>query len=218
MAHKTLIGGTAYEISGGKTLIGGTAYSIKNGKTLVNGTVYEIGFNVTITIKGNSNNIYASVSINDEYVSDTELNVVSGTEITCFVRTYSDKRNAYILVNGEEVFSTDTSGEYEYIANKNATIHMYSTDDGESYNREHFGVITIVEEGNIEYVINTVYAYYPNVPKFLCAKEGTTFAEIYTVDAEGYVIYGSGYLKLDGNKVKGTDVIVANAWYYAYEN
>lgn len=44
MAHKTLIGGTAYEISGGKTLINGTAYSIKNGKTLIGGTVYEIGF------------------------------------------------------------------------------------------------------------------------------------------------------------------------------
>ena len=44
MAHKTLIGGTIYEISGGKTLVGGTAYSIKNGKTLVGGTAYEVGF------------------------------------------------------------------------------------------------------------------------------------------------------------------------------
>lgn len=44
MAHKTLIGGTAYEISGGKTLVNGTAYSIKNGKTLVGGTAYEIAF------------------------------------------------------------------------------------------------------------------------------------------------------------------------------
>lgn len=46
MAHKTLIGGTAYEISGGKTLVNGTAYSIKNGKTLVGGTAYEVGFAV----------------------------------------------------------------------------------------------------------------------------------------------------------------------------
>ena len=44
MAHKTLIGGTAYEIKGGKTLIDGTAYEIKGGKTLVGGTVYEVGF------------------------------------------------------------------------------------------------------------------------------------------------------------------------------
>lgn len=44
MAHKTLVGGTAYEISGGKTLIGGTAYSIAGGKTLVGGTAYDISF------------------------------------------------------------------------------------------------------------------------------------------------------------------------------
>lgn len=44
MGHKTLIGGTAYEITGGKTLVDGTAYSIKNGKTLVDGTAYEVGF------------------------------------------------------------------------------------------------------------------------------------------------------------------------------
>ena len=44
MAHKTLINGTYYEISGGKTLVNGTAYSIKGGKTLVGGTAYEVDF------------------------------------------------------------------------------------------------------------------------------------------------------------------------------
>lgn len=44
MAHKTLIGGTAYEISGGKTLVNGTAYSIAGGKTLVGGTEYDVSF------------------------------------------------------------------------------------------------------------------------------------------------------------------------------
>lgn len=48
MAHKTLIGGTAYEITGGKTLVDGTAYSIKSGKTLVGGTAYEVGFGPSI--------------------------------------------------------------------------------------------------------------------------------------------------------------------------
>lgn len=55
MAHKTLIGGTAYEITGGKTLVNGTAYSIKSGKTLVDGTAYEVGFGPSIfsfTING----------------------------------------------------------------------------------------------------------------------------------------------------------------------
>lgn len=44
MAHKTLIGGTAYEISGGKTLVNGTAYKIDKGRTLVSGTGYDISF------------------------------------------------------------------------------------------------------------------------------------------------------------------------------
>lgn len=43
MAHKTLVNGTSYEISGGKTLVDGTAYSISGGKTLVGGTTYKIG-------------------------------------------------------------------------------------------------------------------------------------------------------------------------------
>jgi hypothetical protein len=53
MAHKTLINGTAYEITGGKTLVGGTAYEITGGKTLVDGTVRDIEFgdgNITFTI------------------------------------------------------------------------------------------------------------------------------------------------------------------------
>ena len=44
MAHKTLVNGTAYEVSGGRTLVNGTGYSIDKGKTLVNGTAYTIDF------------------------------------------------------------------------------------------------------------------------------------------------------------------------------
>ena len=44
MAGKTLIGGTAYTITGGKALVGGTAYGISKGKTLVGGTAYNISF------------------------------------------------------------------------------------------------------------------------------------------------------------------------------
>ena len=50
MAHKTLIGGTAYEITGGKTLVNGTAYSIDKGKTLVGGTAYEVAFGPKLNV------------------------------------------------------------------------------------------------------------------------------------------------------------------------
>ena len=48
MGHKTLIGGTAYEIKGGRTLIGGTGYDIKGGRTLIAGTGYNISFGTPI--------------------------------------------------------------------------------------------------------------------------------------------------------------------------
>lgn len=44
MAHKALVGGAAYTITGGKTLVNGTAYTITGGKTLVNGTTFSISF------------------------------------------------------------------------------------------------------------------------------------------------------------------------------
>ena len=55
MAHKTLIGGTAYKITGGRDLIDGTGYAKKSGKVLIGGTTYEIGFEpseFTMTISG----------------------------------------------------------------------------------------------------------------------------------------------------------------------
>lgn len=47
MAHKTWIGGTAYEIDGGKAMVDGTVYEIDHGTTLVDGTAYEVGFGPT---------------------------------------------------------------------------------------------------------------------------------------------------------------------------
>lgn len=48
MAHKTKIGGTAYEIGSGKVLVGGTGYSIDKGRTKVDGTGYDISFTLTV--------------------------------------------------------------------------------------------------------------------------------------------------------------------------
>ena len=49
MAHKTIAGGTAYAIKGGKTMVGGTSFGVKKGKTMVDGTVYEVGFGQAIS-------------------------------------------------------------------------------------------------------------------------------------------------------------------------
>lgn len=44
MAHRTLINGTGYDISGGREMIGGTGYDCKAGKTLIGGTAFTIPF------------------------------------------------------------------------------------------------------------------------------------------------------------------------------
>lgn len=62
MAHKTLIGGTAYEIKGGKTLIGGTGYEIKGGKTLVGGTGYNVKFGTPIGSLPVGSTVYFNVN------------------------------------------------------------------------------------------------------------------------------------------------------------
>ena len=50
MAHRTLINGTGYDISGGRDLIGGTGYGKKKGRVLVNGTGYDVPFSSGIPI------------------------------------------------------------------------------------------------------------------------------------------------------------------------
>ena len=44
MSHKTIIGGTLYDVKAGKCLVDGTAYSIQKGRTLVDGTGEDIVF------------------------------------------------------------------------------------------------------------------------------------------------------------------------------
>lgn len=50
MAHRTLIGGTGYDVAGGRDLIDGTSYSKKKGRVLVNGTGYDVPFSSGIPI------------------------------------------------------------------------------------------------------------------------------------------------------------------------
>lgn len=42
--HKTLVDGTAYDVTGGKCLVNGTVYNILKGRTLIDGTGYDITF------------------------------------------------------------------------------------------------------------------------------------------------------------------------------
>lgn len=165
MAHKTLIGGTAYEISGGKTLVNGTAYKIEKGKTLVGGTAYELGVMVTITINGGTDAFYsfAEVSIDgfkyggkyavgSNFITvcdNVQVTVPIGTEITCLLRAhYGDV--ASVKVNNNTVYSfkgesmsTFDGGSYKYTVVANANIDLINSDAKDS---SIGGTITITEE------------------------------------------------------------------------
>ena len=118
MAHKTLIGGTAYEIGGGKTLVNGTAYSIDKGKTLVDGTAYEVGFGPAIiefTVKRPSGiTTYQAVEgmnwwtwCDTEYSYDSNISYENGGLV-------KDGRS-YIILNDNFVYANEAivAAEYE---------------------------------------------------------------------------------------------------------
>lgn len=140
MAHKTLIGGTAYEIGGGKTLVGGTAYSIDKGKTLIGGTAYEVGFAkpmATVIVYNYSPGPYyeSTMTFPDEIASEGTYELPIGTELV-FSIFASKRHEGWIWVNYEQVAyaSGDSSAEYTYVLNGNISVEGYMNSYGPSIN------------------------------------------------------------------------------------
>ena len=108
--HKTLIGGTGYEITGGRTLVGGTWYSISKGRTLVDGTGYDISIGpgaIPVTITGSGAATYCQVVINGQtYTSAASGIEVSAGDVITF-RVYSAQKSTpgKVTINGEVVAS-----------------------------------------------------------------------------------------------------------------
>lgn len=105
MAHKTMIDGTSYEISGGKTLIDGATYSITGGKTLVDGATYGIEF-------GKPPSKYLTFS------SDTLFTLSKAGSITNWdgIIYYSFNAKEWIKWNGRDI-----SSNIIYLCGKNNT-------------------------------------------------------------------------------------------------
>jgi hypothetical protein len=77
-----------------------------------------------------------------EYSEDKTLEVPIGTIVTCKVENEADYYTAYILLNGEQVYSTPNSGSYDYTVTGNATISSKFKSD---VNNDNYGVIEITE-------------------------------------------------------------------------
>ena len=82
--HKTLVNGTAYEVTGGKCLVNGVAYSVKKGLALVDGTETEIKFQNGYTWVLNKNpNLSSGLNINVSFTSN-------GTQFSAIFSTYNE--------------------------------------------------------------------------------------------------------------------------------
>lgn len=124
MAHKNLVGGTAYDTKGGKCKAGGTGYSIKKGRTLVGGTGYDISFQGDVEVYTVSINkrgigtpdssgdiccavvdgtVYNNASLG-AYDDGPVLTVPFGTLITCYVR--SENYSTYHIEKDDEYVTT----------------------------------------------------------------------------------------------------------------
>lgn len=120
MAHKNMVGSTAYDTKGGKCLVGGTGYAIKKGRTLVGGTGYDVNFimqaSVTITGSGQTARLYAVVAGTKYTAAKSGLVVSTGDVITFCV--YSGTTKGSLIVDGETLLSPNTGSsatEYDWV-------------------------------------------------------------------------------------------------------
>ena len=138
MAHKTLIGGTAYEISGGKTLIGGTAYSIKNGKTLIDGTAHEVGFQSFVPVLDLGSMTFAYNQFLKLYVAELsstspfgDLSAVNAVQIGDEIISLTNPQHTdaeFIWTNYSHTAFPTADGEYFVRANRTAPYGDYYID------------------------------------------------------------------------------------------
>lgn len=148
MAHKTIVGGTQYNIKKGKALVGGTEYSVKKGKTLIGGTAYEVGFDdgmrriACVECDTSYAEIQYTIGNSGYTIGDVgEYVIPVGTVLECWVMDdngWSGGGFAGVVVNGAKVFETPSDGTYEYTVTKNATVRIV--------NNVERGVIYITEE------------------------------------------------------------------------
>lgn len=124
MAHKTLISGTAYSVTGGRELIGGTGYGCKAGKTLIGGTAFTVPFSKGIPLSTVTPG--AILHLNEsgspaqfcvaKHDYEPELN---GAGLTLIV-----KKSSY---GSEEAFGPSSTGNSYASSNVNKRLQTYAS-------------------------------------------------------------------------------------------
>lgn len=109
MAHKTLISGTAYSVTGGRELIGGTGYGCKAGKTLIGGTAFTVPFGRAVTVKTDATFSGSNLS----KATPNLLITCNGTTYTIGPQTAEDQANKTFTANtGDSVTLATSNNDY----------------------------------------------------------------------------------------------------------
>lgn len=116
MAHRNMVGGTAYDTSGGRALVDGTVYGIEKGKTMVDGTVREVlfedkGVHLSLNKYDSRNGSVLSADITDTQLSSS-VSGGTGTNYSGVHWELKDGKEWYQLQTGNSVVFSFTGTKY----------------------------------------------------------------------------------------------------------
>lgn len=143
-AHKTLVGGTAYTVQGGKCMVDGTVYNILKGRTLIDGTGWDITFPSALAMPVKGDLITMNLDGTDRLYR--VLKIVDGTTVEVFrvknldtLVRYSGTaeyagNNIDVALN-QTYYNTLTTAAKNAIVAKD--INQYSYANRGSYSNDH---------------------------------------------------------------------------------
>lgn len=154
MAHKTVINGTEYEITGGTALIDGTKYQIGRwGRTRIYGVEYNISLSKGILITINPDRIaytwrsysitIAGVSYNPKTLENKVIVYANTGDVIrtnrSIITSYPQYYGVYVRYNNGKVLQKTDASNYNYTVPSNiSAINIYATDESNSSYGMHY--------------------------------------------------------------------------------
>ena len=190
MAGKTLIGGTAYKITGGKAMINGASHKVTGGKAMTGGTVYSIKF---------SKNPKLSEVLADMAVKKVEYRNSSSASTTLPVLTYED--GDYILVFFKDKMTLMRDDQRDNVFDVNGGVEL--TFD--------FSVPSVKIDNSVEDSVYGATIMSVRFPNFNIDEVRSAFSTASVVKSSGRNTYSSKNLSMSSSGVLTGDFIFCAA-------
>jgi len=183
MANKTLIGGTSYDISGGRCLVNGTGYNVKKGRTLVGGSGYNVDFispAKVLDVKNMISNMYV-----------WRLDYVNGYWVACGATLYNE--------NAKIAYATSLNGPWTTINVTPANGYYYDRITSITYANGYWVAIGLVHQTSDNDSPQEIYVHYatslngPWSSKVLWSCVDTSATSCKIIYANGYWVVAGTY-------------------------